>query len=414
MKNMFTDIAIIGGGASGLLCGCAISRRYLNENKKISVTIFEKQQRVGRKILSTGNGKCNLTNVYANSENYHGSFARYVDNLFQRYSPSYVVEYFKKIGLLCNEDSNGRVYPLCKQASAVLDVLRFENERNGVELVCDADVIDIKKSKGFFQIITSNGNYQAKSVVIATGGKAASKLGSDVKIYNALKKLGHSCKPLSPALCAVPVKSDVIKSLKGVRCDGDVTLLCNGKAVKKESGEIQFTENSLSGICVFNLSGFINSGNKNNKYEIAIDLLPDFSINDVKILLKGRISLYKNEVIENLFVGLFHKRIGLALLKQSGIKTLSDKCSTLTVDEIDRLCENIKSLRFTALPTDSFDNAQVTSGGISGSEIDCNTLESRLVKNLYFCGEVIDIYGDCGGYNLQFAFACALAVGDNL
>ena len=414
MKNMFTDIAIIGGGASGLLCGCAISKRYLKENKKVSVTIFEKQQRVGRKILSTGNGKCNLTNAYANSKNYHGSFARYVDNLFQGYSPSYIIEYFKKIGLLCTEDSNGRVYPLCKQASAVLDVLRFENERNGVELVCDTDVIEIKKSKGLFEIITANGSYQAKAVVIATGGKAAPKLGSDVKIYNTLKKSGHTCKPLSPALCAVPVKSDVIKSLKGVRCDGNVTLLCNGKAVKKESGEIQFTENALSGICVFNLSGYINGGDKNNRYEINIDLLPDFSFTDVKKLLTGRISLYKNEVIENLFVGLFHKRIGLALLKQSGIKTLSDKCSTLSDKNINRLCENIKSWRFTALPCDSFDNAQVTSGGISGSEIDCNTLESKLVKNLYFCGEVIDIYGDCGGYNLQFAFASALAVGDNI
>jgi hypothetical protein len=217
---------------------------------------------------------------------------------------------------------------------------------------------------------------------------------------------------MSPALCSVLVHSNVLPSIKGIRSTGKVTLLHNNKPVKDELGEIQFTDKALSGICVFNLATYIKD--KAENYSIKVSLLPNFSDKDLKNMMFNRVEIFKDRPCEDLFTGLFHKKLGLALLKECNIKPLSKKIKSLTDKEINALIDIINNWNFKVKSLADFSNAQVVSGGVSGDEINPNTMESKKVKNLYVCGETIDIDGDCGGYNLQFAFASGLTAGENL
>lgn len=411
METLYTDIAILGGGASGLLCAAQVGKNYLKKHKDIKITILEKQQRVGKKLLSTGNGKCNLTNINADISNYYGSFTMGVNYLLKEYSPNKVVNFFDKIGLKTTTDNCGRVYPLCKQASAVLDVLRFELNRLNVQEICDFNITNLSIHNGGFKLTSDNLTVVCNKLVVATGSKAYPKLGGNASGLDFLKNLGHTIVKSSPGLCPVKVKEDIIKSLKGIRADGKVTLKTkSGEILREERGEIQFGDTALSGICVFNVAQFV----KSDDMIISLSLLPDYSEFEIDEMMKKRIKLFYNDSIENLFTGLFHKRIGQALLKCCNIAPLSRTVSTLNNIEINKLCKIINNWIFTTKKSDDFNNAQIATGGVFGKEINPNSLESKLVKNLFICGEAIDVHGDCGGFNLQFAFSSGMAVGDNL
>ena len=401
MKQHF-DAIIIGGGASGLMCSIAAKRK----NPRMSVAIIEKNDRVGKKLLSTGNGRCNLTNANVAPDKYVGNGAKkLVGAVLQKYNVQSLLDYFGTLGLLTSKDSEGRYYPLSRQASTVLDVLRFNCEALGVEMICGEAVTKVAAEKGF-SVTTKQNVYTAKKLVIAAGSPAAPKLGGS---RSEALFLGHKAAPFSAALCPVTVRSDILKSLKGLRVQAEVKLESDKGVVKTERGEVQFNEDNLSGICVFDLSLFAKPDMR-----ISLDLLPDISERELyNILLKNK-ELFANHTIDNLLTGILQKRMAQAVLKSAGVKDFSRSCSTLGDGELGSIAKTAKSLCFTVTGNAGFDRAQACRGGVLCGQIDPVTMQSLLVKNLYFCGEALDVCGECGGYNLHFAFAGGIIAGKSL
>ena len=266
MKYRF-DAVIIGGGASGLMCAIAAKKK----NPSLEIAIIEKNDRVGKKLLSTGNGRCNLTNDNVGVDRYVGSADKLLSAVIKKINTEKLIKYIKSLGLQTVRDNEGRYYPLSRQASTVLDVLRFNCDELGVNLFCGETIRSVKNQKGFV-VKTAENEFESDKLVVAAGSKAAPKLGGNGSAADILKNLGHSFEPFTPALCPVKVRSDVLKSLKGLRANASVTLYKGSKPVKTESGEVQFNEDNLSGICVFDLSLFTSNDNM-----ITVDLTPDIS-----------------------------------------------------------------------------------------------------------------------------------------
>lgn len=382
MKN---NVAVIGGGASGILAAIFAAR------KGASVTILEKNPRIGKKILATGNGRCNFTNVNACSKDYNSDFVQYA---LEKFTPADVIDFFREAGLLSRTEAEGRVYPLSGQATAVLDVLRLELERLSVKVLAEFDVGKIEKKCDLFEISSQNQRLKANKVIIATGGMASPKSGSDGKGYELLKAFGHKTTKLIPSL--VQLKTE--KSVGGVRAYGKVTTQ-NGIS---ETGEIQFNNYGISGIPVFGIAKYVKKGEN-----VFLDLLPDYTEEEVFGILKTR----PKQTMETYLIGILNKALGQFLLKECGISPLSKMSDTLRDDEMMRIAKKIKSWRFDVTGTMPWENAQVTSGGIERSEIDEKTMESKLVKGLYVTGELLDVDGPCGGYNLHWAWASGKLAG---
>lgn len=406
MENLKVYAAVVGGGAAGLMCAAVAKRN--NPDKKI--VVLERDNRVGKKIMVSGNSRCNLSNLGANKQHYHTDFVDGVNFLLENYPPAKILDYFNSIGLVCKADNEQRVYPLSRQSSAVLSVLRNELKRQKVDEICDCEVKSIESKNGYYILKCSDKIITAEKVVIATGGKnnyAQKVIGNT---YSVAQSIGHSITDLTPSLCPVKVNSKHIKSLKGIRAMGKVTSVIDGKVFKSECGEIQFGADNLSGICVFNLSREIN---KAKCAQIIVELLPDYSFAEIKDILFNRAKLVGKDNVQELFTGLFHKNIGLVLLKESGIDT-SKTADKLSADEIEKLARTINNWVFECIKSSDFSSAQVTSGGVKGDEIESTTLESKLAKGVYICGEAINVDGDCGGFNLQFAFSSGMCVGEQL
>lgn len=402
MNNLNYDSVIIGGGASGLMC--AISAK--TKNPKLRICILEKNDRVGKKLLSTGNGRCNLTNENLSANKYNGSFLEGIRNIINNYNTSWLTGVFSDLGLIAKSDTEGRYYPVCKQASAVLDVLRFACERLGIEVFCSVNIKSIKKNVKGYSISCDEGLYNTKKLVICCGSKASPKLGGNASASDYLKNLGHKFKAFSPALCPIKVKSDILKSLKGLRAVAEVKLVRNDRIIKSEKGEVQFTDNALSGICIFNLSVISRKSDT-----ILVDLMGDIPINT--IIYRQR-NLFTKLSADNIFTGILQKRLAQAVLKEAGIRDFSRLCSTLTDKELDKISEVSKNMSFEVIENCGFDQAQATTGGADGNQINYKTMESKISNGLYICGEAIDVCGDCGGYNLHFAFASGYIAGENL
>lgn len=405
MKNTNYDIITVGAGAAGLAAAISAKRN----NRDLKIAILEAQSKAGKKILVTGNGRCNLTNTNVSKEFYHGSFD--VSKILNRLSAEKLINFFSTLGLVCDTEANGLVYPHSRQASAVLDVLLMEIKRLKIEIICDCKVELIRKKGGFFNIKTSNGEYTAKKIVMSCGGKAFPTAGGTGLGLDVIKNLGHKITPLFPALCPIQVKSDFMKSLKGIRAKAEVTLYDGEKALKREIGEVQFTDNALSGICVFNLTTLLP---KVKSPVISVNLAKDYSYMELLNLLSDRKKLFANEPIENYFTGLFHKNIGIALLKSVTDKPMTEICKRLSDKEIKALANLIQNWKFECKQCKDFSKAQVMLGGVNGSEVNNYTFESKIVKNLFICGEALDVCGDCGGFNLHFAFASGIITGENL
>ena len=403
MKN----IIIVGGGAAGI--AAAISAAQTEKNSHI--TILEGLDRVGKKILATGNGHCNLTNEAMGVEYYHTREKERLGLLMADMPYTMSVEFFKGLGLYTMTDDAGRVYPYCRQASMVLDVLLLALKRLNIELQCQSKVTDIAKKKKGFTVKTQNGNeYRADSVIITTGGKAAPKQGSDGSGYSLAEKLGHSRTYIFPSLVPLQCRGNVFKGLKGIRVLCRLDLFLDGKKAASETGELQLTDYGVSGIPAMQLSGVLGKHASEGNAEIGIDFFPDWSFNELKSIITERIKQYPKESLENAFLGLINKRILFAVLKYLSIEPLSRCADTLGKKEIDLLASTLKMWRFCITGTLGWDFAQVTSGGIRLNEIDDN-FQSRLAEGLYFAGEILDVTGDCGGYNLHWAWCSGIRVG---
>lgn len=405
MENRKYDAIIIGGGASGLMCAIAAK----SKNSKLKIAVIEKNDRIGKKLLSTGNGRCNLTNKNISIDKYFGSYKKHLPALFDVYTPSYLLELFNNLGLLSYSDNEGRYYPICKQASSVLDVMRFTCERLNIDILCGENIKSIKNNTGKYVVSTENCQLISSKLVIACGSKASPKLGATASAIDYLRNFGLRVTPFSPALCPIKVDCDLLKSLKGLRISGKTSLIRNNKVLKSEAGEIQFTENSLSGICIFNLSLY---SQKNDI--ISLDLLPEYSIKDIATILNRQKKLFASMTIDCVLTGIVQKRIALAILKMSNINDFSRPCASISNKEIIQLANTIKNMDFKVIGNIGFDNAQCAIGGLHGDEINPQNMQVKKIKGLYVCGEAIDICGECGGYNLHFAFASGHLIGENL
>ena len=393
-----TDIAIIGGGASGLMAAVAA------KNEDTNVTVFERTKRVGKKILATGNGRCNMTNTGAGSKNYHGKDPSFVNGAIKRFWVNETLELFSELGILWKEEERGKVYPYSDTASAVLDVLRRRVERTGTEVRCDLDVRSIEKKNGKFIVRTYSGTEDKfDKVIIAAGGKAAPDLGSNGSGYGLLKSFGHKITALRPSLVQIKTDTDIVKKLKGIKIDANVTIGRNSSR-----GELLFTDYGLSGPPIFELTSRLD-GDKT----IEIDMMPDHTSDDVLNIIYERMAYLYDVPLEEFFTGMLNKRVGQALLKSVGVAPLSRESSSLTEAEAKKIVSAIKGWRFNITGTMSWNNAQVTKGGAETAGFDSATMESKLIKGLYACGEVLDIDGDCGGYNLQWAWSSGYIAGKN-
>lgn len=395
-------VIVIGGGASGMMAALTAAAGGHQ------VTILERQSRLGRKLLVTGNGRCNLTNLNMGPEHYHGSRPDLASSTIESFDTHKTLEFFRSLGLLTVAEPSGRVYPFSDQAGSVVDVLRFALNEAGVDVRTGYEVTSAKNEKGKFVVSSAEEALTADRLIICCGGMAGSKLGGTKGGYDLLKSFGHRMTKLYPSLVQIKTDATYAKSLKGVRADAGVSLVM-GKYVEAESaGEVQFTEYGLSGPAIFEISRAA-SVNK-EKRTVVLDLMREYSLPTIEKLISARISAMPGLTAENLLTGMLQNRLGRTVVKYAGYDQ-NMPVTELDKNDISRISRSIKAFRFDVIDTLSFDSAQVTAGGADLSQFRADTLESCLVKGLYAAGEVLDMDGDCGGYNLQWAWSSGRRAG---
>lgn len=414
-----TNIAIIGAGASGLMAAYQASVFCKQNKKEICVTVFEGNNRAGKKLLATGNGRCNLTNLHVSPEMYHGD--RQIDEILKQISVEQVLTEFRKIGILCRQDEVGRVYPYNLQAAAVLKALRQACEENGVLFCYEQKVNSIVQiSKGFLLKIEKGEEVLADQCILACGGQASPKHSCDVNGYTLAQKLGHTIIKLSPALSSVLCKAKVLSSIKGLRCKAKVKLLGDGLPLYAESGEVIFADKALSGICIFNISVLVADyirfgiiqGKKFRQLSIALDLAEDKEQDEIIEYFKHAAMIYPNRPANELLNGFINMKVGEELLKTLGF-TAHRYLKDLSQHDFMKIAQAVKGWTFPVVGLPDWDKAQVTAGGVDLKQIDKTTMQSRKVPKLYMTGELLNVHGDCGGYNLHFAWISGILAGQS-
>lgn len=396
-------VGIIGAGPAGLIA--AIEAAGMGAD----VTLFEKNDRVGKKILVTGNGRCNFTNSNMVSSRYYTDDTSFIDRVYSRFSNEDLVSYFYGLGLL-SKNKNGYYYPLSEQASSVLDVLRFSAAEKNVHVICDSRVTNIvKRDSSFCVECDNNENFCFDSCVVATGGKAGIPSGEKVNGYDLVKRLGHSVSKLFPSLTQIKCEGLNFKAISGVRSDC-VLYAFSGEENMCESGEVLFTDFGISGIVSFQVSHFVAKAlDKKQNVKVSLDLFPGMSIEALKEFVSMKLLLHPELSVEDFFAGIINKKIAVEVAKNSGLK-LNRCISEYDKDFILDIFVLFKSIELACVGTNDFKNAQVTGGGVPLSEIN-DDFESKLNPGLYIVGELLDVDGVCGGYNLQWAFSSGYLAG---
>lgn len=396
---MIYNTAIIGGGACGLAAAVACSE---------NTVILEKNQRVGKKILATGNGRCNILNLNASEAFYDTKDKKELSYILKRYTVSDIIGFFENLGLILRYEEDGRVYPYSNQASSVLDCLRNEAVRKNIEIKTEFEALDIAKDEDIFTVFSRNGEQvKARNVLISTGGPAG-EASASFSGYHLLKKFGHEITDISPALVPLKMKEGFCKSMAGIKFKGSATILKNATPLKKEDGEILFTDYGLSGIAIMQLSSLYE---KNADIVLELDFFPEISYEEILLMLHKRKEAYKNESLEEYLTGTIHKKLAQGILKYSGIEKLSITASELSTKELKKIANNLKKLQLRVSDTTGFKNAQVSKGGARLLEFNTDTMESNYVKGLYAGGEALDVNGLCGGFNLHFAWLTGIIAG---
>ncbi len=414
--------AIIGGGASGMIAAI-VSAQCGNE-----VTIFEHMPRMGKKLLLTGSGKCNISNTDMDISHFHGSDIALIKQVLQKCPPEQTLAFFERLGLFVHARGNC-LYPYCDQASAVVDVLRFAIRDLGVDVLTDTDIRYIQKqvpegsgAGSLFVVVTDQGRYLFDRVIICTGSASNRNTGSDGSGYELARSFGHKINKPLPALTHLSCEEDFFPSIAGIRTGADISIhidTADGKSVLlgSEAGELQLVRSGISGIPVFNLSHLaVRALDEGKKVKASLDLLPKIGTGDIKGFLTERITDNPERTAEELFIGVLAKPLGICICKRCGIG-LKTRCADLTDAQVTKLCGMIKKFEVTVTGSGGFESSQVLQGGVDLAEVTQN-LESRLVPGLFFAGEVLDVNGDCGGYNLQWAASSAMVAagaenGDN-
>ena len=397
---MTLQLAVIGGGASGLTSAIEAKRQAKKLNLDLNITVFEHLPKCAKKILATGNGRCNFCNTETSEKNYNGDQEIIKTVLGSEFSDT--LSFFKSFGILPYFE-DGRVYPRSEQATSVRDALIKTCEILNIKLKTEIDVTQIKNVDNKFLI----NNEEFNTVILATGGKSQKAQGSDGSGYKLLKDFGHRVTDISPALTAITVEEKGLKDLKGLRVKGNFSLYNGRKFLKEDFGEIQFTENALSGIPALNLSYLVN-GNRN--FVAVIDFCNEFSHNDLeKHFTESRCKTPYFRT-EEILSGLIPQKLAYFIMKRASIKE-STPFGRLSEKDIKALISNLKQAEFKISGTRDYDYSQVTCGGADGCDFNPKTLMSKKKNGLFACGELLNVNGDCGGYNLHFAFSSGRIAG---
>ncbi len=401
-KAFDMDICVIGGGASGLMAAIWAKRA----KPSLRILVIEKAGRFGAKILASGNGRCNFTASDASYKYYYTKkrvVADFTQHALETFPSESTIEFFKSLGVATIFDEQ-RAYPRSGQAGAILDALRFEVDRLFIESEFTNPVTEVKRISGGFIV---NG-HRVKRLILATGGKSSPHLGSDGSGYDILKSLGHRITPLNPGLVQITTEKSAFQGLKGIRATASLTLCRKGQPIKTENGELLFTGYGLSGIVAMNLSSLLADC---RDLTIQMDFLPEFSYEETFDMLKKRAKNLGHLKAEDFLGGLINKRLGMVLWKNTGL-SLSYPVAELTEKEIHKLSKVIKSSDQIPTGTKGFRESQVTCGGVSCDEFDPKSMESLIVPGLFACGEILDVDGLCGGYNLQWAWSSGYVAGN--
>lgn len=406
------SVVIVGGGASGMVA--AITARRFGAQ----VTILEKNPRLGKKILVTGNGRCNLTNINTCPACYSGADQSFVEGVLSQFNVKKTISFFEKLGIAHKVEDEGKVFPMSDQASSVLDVLRYEVDRIGIDVIYNAGVKDIRKRKNMFELELAESAdscsriIKGDRVILAAGGKAMPVTGSNGDGFLLAKKLGHTIKEVYPALVPLKLDGDFFKRIAGVKVIGTAELLDGSKPIARYNGDLLFTNYGISGPPILQLSGKAGEiMRKERKARLRVILIDTMSRDNLNGMLTQRFHNAAGKTVEFSLVGMINKRLIPVLLKEAGIKDLKAPVENLTTGEQERILDILTDWRFTITGTTSWPNAQVTAGGVDTRELKKDTLESKIIKGLYFAGEVIDVHGVCGGYNLQWAWSSGFVAG---
>ena len=406
---MKKQVAVIGGGAAGLTAAIWATR------SGASAVILEHTDRVGKKILSTGNGRCNLRNSKMEASCYRSGDPQFPMEAISQFGWKDTLRWFSSMGLLCRCRMESYYYPMSDQASAVLDCLRMECSRLGITIRTGIQPERIRRMRegrrSFYEIMTDQGEVRADAVILACGSKAAPNTGSDGSGYELAKSLGHRIiKPL-PALVQLRCQGNHYRQLAGIRTEADLKLLVNDREMWRERGELQITDYGISGIPVFQLSRFAARGmDEGKKVRVMIDFLPFMDKKESRIFLEQRFAEFGDRNGEDFLTGVLHKKLAAVLLKMAGIR-LDQPVSSASIRQREHLLRAIKEYEALVSSVNPFANAQVCCGGVDVREVDPSTMESRLMGDIYFAGEILDVDGICGGYNLQWAWSSGKVAG---
>lgn len=398
------DVIVIGAGASGMMAAITAARRGK------FVAILERMNKPGKKILATGNGKCNFTNNNMDTSRFHGNI-QLIQSVLDRFSKEDTLSFFHEIGIWPKE-KNGYYYPNSGQAVSVVEAFNHELNRLHVPVYLEQEVLDLFPDKYGFRIKTVQTSYTCRNVIVASGLLAASKLGSDGSMFSVIKELGHRFVPVLPALCGFYAKGIPFSKVAGVRCDANLTLKIDGDTAATEHGELQLTDYGISGIPVFQISGpAVRALYEKKTVAVAIDFLPEISSEMLCTEFALRMERSKTEEkADRLLSGLLNQKLIPVLLKYAGIHS-NEMLENITSERMERLSAGIHDCQVILEKVRDFEFAQVCTGGIRTEEIDEKTLESRLLSGLYFAGEILDVDGICGGYNLQWAWSSGFVAG---
>lgn len=390
------NVLVIGGGASGMMAALTAAEGGHR------VTLLERQGRVGRKLLATGNGRCNLTNRHAAPQRYHGETADFCTHALSAFTAEDTLSWFEKRGLLTVTEDSGRVYPYSNMAGSVLDVLRFALEESGVEVHTGCTVTKLRKRGEDFTVTAEDGEtFTAQRLILAAGGAAGGKVGGVMDGYRLAKSLGHHRTALYPALVQIRTDPTYPRALKGVKAEAAVTVRRGSVTLVHTRGEVLFTEYGISGPAVFDISRAVATGGEG--LTVSLDLLPERGREEVLSYLAAQQRRADQREAGTLLTGALHTRLGQMVCKAAGFT--SQPAAALTAEELKRIADGVKDFSLPVQGVCGFDQAQVTAGGLRCDEFRPDTLESRLVPGLYGCGEVLDVDGDCGGFNLQWAWS---------
>ncbi len=400
------DMIVVGAGAAGLIAAITSARAGHK------VTLLEQNSKIGKKILVSGNGKCNIDNKYINPTRFHSQDPDFIEKVLEGYGVDIVEKFFTSIGLELTEGKEGKMFPLSLQASSVVELLEYEAKRVGVQIVCDCAVTSISKESETFTLESTQGTKTCTKLLLASGSSAAPQLGGSNSGYAFATKMGHTLIPRHPSLVQLCSEEEWVKGASGVKVAGLAKLYANGEYITEKKGDLLFTNYGISGLAILDLSREVSTRLADYDYcELNLDLMPEMSKEKLTNLLLNRIQQESNKPLTLWLQGMINKKLIAIIVEQSKSKVKVEK--ELNRKEINKIVHAIKNLKLSINDTKGFKGAEVATGGVNTTEVNPQTMESKLVPNLYFAGEILDVDGDRGGFNFHFAWVSGLRIGNN-